>query len=44
MTASRYTQMFGVTRRTTQRDLGKLVQKGQAKLVGQGAATAYIGA
>jgi len=44
MTASRYTQMFGVTRRTAQRDLGKLVQKGQAKRVGQGAATAYIGA
>jgi len=38
MTASRYTQMFGVTRRTAQRDLGNLVQKGQ------GAATAYIGA
>jgi len=44
MTASRYTQMFGVTRRTAQRDLGNLVQKGQAKRVGQGAATAYIGA
>ena len=44
MTASRYVQLFGVNRRTAQRDLGELVAKGQAKRIGQGAATAYQGA
>jgi ATP-dependent DNA helicase RecG len=43
MTASRYVRLFGVNRRTAQRDLSELVAKGQAKRVGQGAAIAYQG-
>jgi ATP-dependent DNA helicase RecG len=41
MTAGKYAQLFGVDRRTAQRDLGKLVVKGQARRIGQGASTAY---
>ena len=41
MTAGKYAQLFGVDRRTAQRDLGKLVIKGQVRRIGQGASTAY---
>jgi predicted HTH transcriptional regulator len=41
LTTGKYAQLFGVDRRTAQRDLGKLVVKGQARRIGQGASTAY---
>jgi predicted HTH transcriptional regulator len=41
MTASQYVQLFGVNRRTAQRDLSSLVARGQAKRIGQGVAVIY---
>jgi len=41
MTASQYVQLFGVNRRTAQRDLTRLVARGQAKRIGQGVAIIY---